>query len=119
MAWAEFFGRLLGKVLVADSFVSLNHQLEKEKFPVKRAFEALNVIENKPKSKTAIGVLKNIFSSYKTPKGITRDLQEKINNLRKKALDECNEFREARIDKDFRRVTTLIQKVKDIIGPTS
>ena len=35
MAWAEFFGRLLGKVLVADSFVSRNHQLEKEKFPVK------------------------------------------------------------------------------------
>jgi len=119
MSISKWLGDLIGGALVADSFVSLNHQLKQGAFPVKRAHKAVQAIESKPKSKTAIGVLKKIFMNYQTPKRISKDLKDKIDNLKQKALKTCNEMTEARTDEDFRRMVSLIQKIKDIIGPTS
>ncbi len=117
MGWAEFFGRIIGNLWVSDSFVSLNQELKEKHFRVERAHQAVQAIENKPKSKTAIEILKKIFINYIPQKGISKDLKEKINSLRSKALKTCNEMTEARQEKDFRRLTTLIQDIKDIIGP--
>tara|TARA_Y100000310_G_scaffold333976_1_gene412663 strand:- start:757 stop:1116 length:360 start_codon:yes stop_codon:yes gene_type:complete len=115
----ERIGRLIGGALVSDSFVSINPELTQGKFPVKRAHKAVEAIQGSPKSKTAVSSLKKIFSSYKTPRGIRTELQERINSLKRRAISKCKRLKITQKNEDFNKMIKPIQDIKDIIGPIS